>query len=234
MATSYISRARKVVCIGRNYADHIKELNNRAPSQPIFFIKPTTAILTQGNGPILRPRGTTLHYELEMALVLGKKLQNLDPTKFGVQEALDAIDGYALALDLTARNVQEEAKKKGMPWTVAKGFDTFLPISGLIPKSAIPDPHNAYLKFFVNGLVKQSDSTSLMIFKINQLLSSVSSVMTLEPGDIVLTGTPKGVGAIVPGDKVEGELSVNGKVVPEGRIEFEVADRPGPYEYRET
>jgi acylpyruvate hydrolase len=234
MSTSYISRCRKVICIGRNYVDHIKELNNKAPAQPFFFLKPTSAILTPGNGPIQRPKGTLLHYELELAVILGKKLENIDPHRFGIQEALDAIDGYALALDLTARNVQDEAKKKGLPWSIAKGFDTFLPLSKFIPKTAIPDPHNAHLKFLVNGEVKQSDSTSLMVFKIPQLLSTVSSIMTLEPGDIVLTGTPKGVGAIVPGDKVEGELSYNGEVVEHGRFEFDVADKPGPYEYKQT
>lgn len=234
MSTSYISKCRKVICIGRNYADHVKELSNKAPSQPFFFLKPTSAILTPNGGPILRPKGTLLHYELEMALVLGQKLQNLDANKFGTKEALNAIDGYALALDLTARNVQDEAKKKGLPWSIAKGFDTFLPLSKFIPKSAITDPHNAHLKFTVNGQVKQSDSTNLMVFKIPQILTTVSSIMTLEPGDIVLTGTPKGVGAIVPGDKVEGELSYNGQVVENGRFEFDVEDKPGPYEYKET
>jgi acylpyruvate hydrolase len=234
MSTAYIQRARKVLCIGRNYADHIKELNNKAPAQPFYFLKPTSSILTAGQGPILRPRGVILHYELELAVILGKKLQNLDPSKFGEKEAVDAIDGYALALDLTARNVQDEAKKKGLPWSIGKGFDTFLPISGFIPKSKIADPHNAFLRLDVNGETRQADSTNLMIFRIPQILSSMSSVMTLEPGDIILTGTPKGVGSIVPGDKIRGELSVDGVILPEATLDFDVAEKPGPYEYKET
>ncbi|ANB12145.1 Fmp41p [Sugiyamaella lignohabitans] len=234
MSTAYIQRARKILCIGRNYVDHIKELGNSAPSQPFFFLKPTSSVLLPGQGPILRPKGTKLHYELELAVVLNKTLKNINPETFGEKEAIDAIEGYALALDLTARNVQDEAKKKGLPWSIAKGFDTFCPLTPLIPKSQIPDPHNAHLKLLVNGEVRQSDSTNLMLFRIPRILSAVSSVMTLEAGDIILTGTPKGVGSIVPGDNIRGELSVDGKVVPDGVLDFPVEEKPGPYEYHET
>lgn len=222
------------MCIGRNYADHAAELGNLPPAQPFFFLKPPSSILFPGQGPILRPVGTKLHYELELALVLGKKLQNLDPSKFGEKEAIDAIEGYALALDLTARNVQDEAKKKGLPWSICKGFDTFLPISPLVNKSKILDPHKAFLELKVNGKVRQSDSTSLMIFRIPEILASVSSVMTLEPGDIILTGTPKGVGEIVVGDNIHGELSYDGKVIDEATLDFEVAEKPGFYSYKQT
>lgn len=231
---NYVRRAGKILCIGRNYAEHIKELNNKAPSQPFFFLKPSSSVIHPGQGPILVPRGTSVHYELELAVVLGKKLQNLDPQAFGEKEALDAIDGYSLALDLTARNVQDEAKKKGLPWSIGKGFDTFLPLSKYIEKSAIPDPHNAYLDLKVNGETKQSDSTNLMIFRIPRILSTMSSIMTLEPGDIILTGTPKGVGPIVPGDTIEGRISYDGKPIPDGDLSFNVEQKPGPYEFKET
>lgn len=234
MSRAFASKAKKILCIGRNYADHITELGNKAPAQPFYFLKPSTSILLPGDGPILRPVGTKLHYELELAIVLGKKLQNLNPATFGEKEALDAIEGYALALDLTARNVQDEAKKKGLPWSICKGFDTFLPISPLVKKSDIPDPHNAFLELKVNGQVRQSDPTSLMIFRIPQILSSISSVMTLEAGDIILTGTPKGVGEIKPGDNIHGELSYGGKVIEEATLDFQVEDKPGYYEYKET
>lgn len=231
---SYASKVRKIMCIGRNYADHVKELGNKAPSQPFFFLKPPSSILLPNQGPILRPRGVKLHYELELALIVGKRLQNLDPASFGTKEAIDAIDGYALALDLTARNVQDEAKKKGLPWSIAKGFDTFLPLSGFIPKSSVPDPHDAFLKLTINGETRQADSTNLMIFKIPQILSTISSIMTLEPGDVVLTGTPKGVGSIEPGDVLKGELQVEGKTIPESVMEFTVEEKPGPYVFKET
>src|ERR1700726_4126280 len=112
---------------------------------------------------------------------------------------------------MTARNAQNEAKKKGLPWTIAKGFDTFLPMSNIIPKSAIPDPHSVQLYLTVNGEPRQSDSTELMLFRIPRILSDISKVMTLEKGDVVLTGTPKGVGPVVPGDVMRAGIKVGGK-----------------------
>lgn len=232
---SYTENTRKVICIGRNFVDHIKELNNQAPSEPFFFLKPTSSILTKNQGPILIPQGATVHHEVELALVIGKTIQNSDfSADKPSQSYLDSIEGYALAIDLTARNVQNEAKKKGLPWTVAKGFDTFLPLSEFIPKPKIEDPENVTLELKVNGEIKQHDPTSLMIFKIPEMLDSISCVMTLEPGDIVLTGTPKGVGPLVPGDKVECSIFGNdGNAILEGNISLDVAQKPGPYQFVE-
>ena len=109
---------------------HILELSNPQPTRPFFFLKPSSAILPPGSGPVLRPRGTTLHHEVELALIIGRSLRDLSPT--ATDEALDAIAGYAVGIDMTARNVQDRAKGKGMPWTTAKGFDTFLPISWVL------------------------------------------------------------------------------------------------------
>lgn len=142
--------------------------------------------------------------------------------------------GYLLAIDMTARNVQEEAKRKGLPWSIAKGFDTFMPISNLIAKSRIPNPQNAHLWLSVNGQVKQSDNTELMLFRIPRQLSDISRVMTLEKGDIVLTGTPKGVGPVTTGDVMKAGLKVDGKDIEEATIEVPVSDREGPYEFKET
>jgi acylpyruvate hydrolase len=142
--------------------------------------------------------------------------------------------GYLLAIDMTGRNVQEEAKKKGLPWSIAKGFDTFLPVSNYIPKSQIPDPHNAHIWLSVNDEIKQSDNTELMLFRIPRQLSDISKVMDLEPGDIVLTGTPKGVGPVKSGDVMKAGLKIDGKDVPEASIEVNVVDREGPYEFMET
>ncbi|PSN63361.1 hypothetical protein BS50DRAFT_577106 [Corynespora cassiicola Philippines] len=226
------ANCRKIMCIGRNYADHVKELNNKAPKQPFFFLKPPSAILLPGAGPVLRPRGVTMHYEVELGLIMGKTVRDLHPED--TQGALDAIEGYLLAIDMTARNVQDEAKKKGLPWSIAKGFDTFMPISNLIAKSRIPDPQNAHLWLSVNNEVKQADNTELMLFRIPRQLSDISRVMTLEKGDIVLTGTPKGVGPVKTGDIMRAGLKVNGKDIEEANIEVPVIDREGPYEFKET
>lgn len=135
---------------------------------------------------------------------------------------------------MTARNIQNEAKKKGLPWSIAKGFDTFLPISNLISKSAIPNPHSIDIYLTVNDNVRQSDNTELMLFQIPRLLSDISKVMTLEKGDIILTGTPKGVGPVVPGDVMRAGIKVDGKELEESKIEVKVEESTGAYEFAET
>ncbi|KAK7545676.1 hypothetical protein IWX49DRAFT_333892 [Phyllosticta citricarpa] len=233
---------RKVVCIGRNYADHISELNNTRPKQPFFFLKPPTSILCAGTdaakgASILRPRGVNVHYEVELGLIIGQQVRDLHPED--TEGAIGSIGGYLLSIDMTARNVQEEAKRKGLPWDIAKGFDTFLPISSPLMRSVSKyrdlDPHNLHLSLSVNGQTKQSDSTNLMLFRIPRILSDISRVMQLTPGDIVLTGTPKGVGPVVSGDKMTAELrngDANGEKLTE--LEVGVKDREGPYEFKET
>lgn len=193
----------------------------------------------------------SLHYEVELALIIGRQVRDL--RKEDTDEALDAIDcvspsrvgtedrkgltnpaAYAVSIDLTARNIQDEAKKKGLPWDIAKGFDTFCPVSNAISKSRILDPHDAELFLSVNGEVRQEDSTNLMLFRIPRLLSAISQVMTLEKGDLVLTGTPKGVGKVEVGDVMKAGLRVGGKEVEEGAVEVKVAEKGGLYAYEET
>ncbi|KAH7363832.1 hypothetical protein BKA65DRAFT_489742 [Rhexocercosporidium sp. MPI-PUGE-AT-0058] len=227
-----LKKASKVVCIGRNYADHITELNSARPKQPFFFLKPASSILPPGAGPVIRPRGVDLHYEVELALVMGKTVKDLEASD--MKGALDAVESYAISIDMTARNVQNEAKKKGLPWSIAKGFDTFLPVSNLIPKSSIPDPHKVELYLTVNGESKQLDSTDLMLFQIPRILSDISKVMTLEKGDVVLTGTPKGVGSVKPGDVMRAGVRVEGKEIEEGKIEVVVEESTSSYEFKET
>ncbi|CAH2355560.1 uncharacterized mitochondrial hydrolase Fmp41p [[Candida] railenensis] len=232
MSIRYIENARKILCIGRNYAAHIKELNNFAPSQPFFFLKPTSSILKPNSGPFLVPKGVVVHHEVELAIILNRELKNL-PSTFSAEEALECIDGYALSIDMTARNVQDEAKKKGLPWSIAKGFDTFLPLSNYIPKEKIPDPYNVELSLSINGEEKQRDLTNLMIFPIHKILSHVSTMMTLEKGDMILTGTPKGVGKVNPGDVIRATISSDGKLIEDATIEFTAEQKPGPYEFKE-
>ncbi|KAK8049056.1 hypothetical protein PG994_010786 [Apiospora phragmitis] len=231
-SASTLKQARKVVCIGRNYADHITELNSARPKQPFFFLKPSSSILLPGEGPVVRPRGVSLHYEVELALIMGKQLKDFSGMTRPPWTQLTV--SYALSIDMTARNTQNEAKKKGLPWSIAKGFDTFLPMGNIIPKSAIPDPHSVELYLTVNDKVHQNDSTELMLFRVPRILADISKVMTLEKGDIVLTGTPKGVGPVVPGDVMKAGIKVDGKELEEAKIEVKVDESTSSYEYAET
>jgi acylpyruvate hydrolase len=135
---------------------------------------------------------------------------------------------------MTARNAQDEAKKKGLPWSVAKGFDTFLPLGRPVAKSIVPDPHNAELFLSINGKMRQDASTNLMLFRIPRILAAASSVMTLIPGDIVLTGTPAGVGSVSPGDVLRAGLRVGGNEITDAAIEVGVEDANGVYSFKET
>ena len=150
------------------------------------------------------------------------------------KEALSSIAGYCVAIDMTARNLQEEAKKKGLPWTAAKGFDTFLPISNYIAAENIKDPHDVELYLNVNKEERQRDRTGLMLFQIPRLLSEISRVMKLEKGDVVLTGTPKGVGEVQVGDLMTAGVLAGGKEIEEGKIEVEVKEKGGLFKYNET
>jgi 2-keto-4-pentenoate hydratase/2-oxohepta-3-ene-1,7-dioic acid hydratase in catechol pathway len=181
----------------------------------------------------LRPKGVDLHYEVELGLVIGKTLRDL-PLSSDDSAWKSAIESYIVSIDMTARNVQDEAKKKGLPWDIAKGFDTFLPISAPVPKGTITDPHDVELWLSVNGKMRQHDSTKLMLFQIGRQLSDISRVMTLEKGDIVLTGTPKGVGPVVTGDVMEAGLKVDGRDIEEARIKVEIQEREGLYNFAET
>ena len=163
---------------------------------------------------------------------MGRNL--VDHPESDAQGAIDSIAGYAIAIDMTARNMQEEAKKKGIPWTAAKGFDTFLPISHYIQKSDIPDPHDVELWLTVNGEERQRDSTGLMLFRIPRILSEISRVMKLEEGDIVLTGTPKGVGPVQVGDVMRAGVRVGAEELKERAIEVGVKEKGGLFVYEET
>jgi len=189
---------KKIVCVGRNYADHCSELKNPVPKEPLIFLKPTSSYVKEGN-PIKMPEGCRkLHHEVELGIVISK-------TGTGIEEshAMDHVGGYVLALDMTARDWQDSAKSQGKPWCMAKGFDTACPISSFIEKTAIPDPQNITLWLNVNGAVKQNGSTKDMIFSIPYLISFVSKTITLEAGDVILTGTPDGVGPVSSGDEIE-------------------------------
>jgi len=193
---------RKVVAVGRNYRDHAAELGNAVPELPLLFLKPASSYITEGS-PIKFPKGCTdLHHEIELGIVIGQK-----GTDISEGNAMDHVAGYVLALDMTARDFQTAAKKKGYPWDIAKGFDTSCPVSKFIPKESVPDPHNVELWCKVNGVLRQKGNTSDMIFKIPYLISYISQYFTLEPNDVILTGTPAGVGGVNAGDVIQGGLT---------------------------
>lgn len=188
----------KVVCVGRNYVAHIKELDNPMPTEPILFIKPATS-LQSIDQPIVIPEFTKqCHNETELAVLIGKKI-----TRAGRDNIPAAVAGYGLALDLTLRDVQAKLKEKGLPWEKAKAFDGSCPICPFIRPDALADPQDTQIKLKVNGAVRQDESTKLMINPIFDLIAYMSGFFTLMPGDVVLTGTPAGVAGLNPGDQLE-------------------------------
>jgi acylpyruvate hydrolase len=196
----------KIVCIGRNYFDHIEELKNERPSAPMFFIKPATALVGIEK-PILIPSySQKARHELELALILNRNLYRCKE-----EEVFPAVGGYAVALDVTLQDVQDRCKEKGHPWEIAKGFDGSCPISEFVPSSDVPDPQNLMITMRVNGKLRHNDSTKLMIWPIPAIVASASQYFTLEAGDVVLTGTPAGVGPLESGDHLEMEIERVGK-----------------------
>ncbi|KAL1731249.1 hypothetical protein EV714DRAFT_249238 [Schizophyllum commune] len=225
MATSFARTGKKIVAIGRNYAEHIKELNNAAPKEPFFFLKPTSSYISSG-GKLEIPRGVVAHHEVELGLVIGQRARDVKQA-----DAHSVIAGYALAVDMTARNVQDAVKKKGLPWSTAKGFDTFTPVGEFIAKSAVANPDDLRLWLKINGAFKQNGTTADMIFKIPRLIEHITSIMTLEEGDLVLTGTPSGVGPVNPGDKIEcGLTTASGDEL--AALNFEAVQRQGGYSFQ--
>ncbi|CDQ99739.1 acylpyruvase FAHD1, mitochondrial [Oncorhynchus mykiss] len=201
MTSRNISRfwewGKKIICVGRNYADHAKELNNVVPTEPVLFLKTPSAYLTEGS-PILIPKySNSVHHEIELGVVIGK-----GGTAIPQSSAMQHVAGYALCLDMTARDVQDDCKSKGLPWTLAKAFNTSCPVSEFIPKERIPDPGNVKIWLNVNGQMRQNGCTSQMIFSIPFLISYISEIITLEEGDLILTGTPKGVSAVQVHDEL--------------------------------
>ncbi|MDI6896515.1 fumarylacetoacetate hydrolase family protein [Methanocella conradii] len=185
----------KIVCVGCNYVEHAKELNERIPDEPILFIKPPSSVLASGESIIYPEQAKRVDYEAELAVVIGKRTKNVKADK-----AKGHILGYTCFNDVTARDLQ----RKDVQWTRAKSFDTFSPIGPFIQTEV--DPTNLNIKARLNGAVKQDSNTSDMIFNVYRLVEFVSSVMTLEMGDVIATGTPPGVGPMKRGDTIEVEI----------------------------
>lgn len=191
----------KILCIGRNYVDHIKELGNETPAAPIIFMKPATSLIGADEQIVIPAYSQDCHYEAELAVLIGTDGKHIPESA-----ALSHVAGYGVAIDMTLRDVQDNLKRKGLPWEIAKGFDTACPLSDFTPAEAVSDPQNLTIRLTLNGEQRQNGSTGLMITPVAQLISHLSTIFTLEEGDVILTGTPAGVGRVVTGDHLQAEV----------------------------
>jgi len=191
----------KIICIGRNYVAHAKELNNEVPAEPVFFMKPDSALVIS-NRPFFYPDfSSDVHHELEVVIRidrLGRSIEEKYAHKY--------FSEIGLGVDFTARDLQKKQKDKGLPWEIAKGFDYSAPISEFLPVSKFKDIHNMSFKLDLNGKTVQDGNTSLMIFSFEKIISYVSRFMTLKTGDLIYTGTPAGVGPVAINDRLEAYL----------------------------
>lgn len=194
----------KAVCVGRNYAAHAKELGNVVPDAPILFLKPSTAIVPLSPSFSIPSDRGSCHHETEIAVLIGQTISKID-----VKDVAAAIAGYGLALDLTLRDLQNQLKKQGYPWEVAKAFDGACPLSPFMKPEQLGDVYHTEFGLTVNGEQRQQGLTDDMITPIYELIAYISQIFTLEAGDIVLTGTPEGVAALAMGDQLV--LSVVGQ-----------------------
>jgi fumarylpyruvate hydrolase len=197
---------RRIYCVGRNYEEHAKEMGFTGREPPFFFMKPADAIVNVAEGTtgeIPYPAGTSnLHYEIELVAAIGIGGANIKAA-----DAMKHVWGYAVGLDMTRRDLQGVAKKEGRPWEIGKAFDQSAPIGPIVPAAAAGNPGNAAITLSVNGRMKQSSSTSKLIWSIAESIEHLTTYWRLEPGDLIFTGTPEGVGAVVSGDLMEGAVA---------------------------
>jgi len=191
----------KIICIGQNYAEHAKEMKFEVPTSPVFFLKPSSAIIFQHEQIVMPAISHDVHYEVELTVLIGKNGKDISH-----DTALSYVAGYGIGLDMTMRDVQAEAKKKGLPWTLAKGFDTSAPLSEFIPAKTVGNPGSLHIQLKVNDTLRQSSSTSKLIFPVEVLITYISRFLTLERGDIIYTGTPEGVARVGHGDMLDAAL----------------------------
>ncbi|PTT06713.1 fumarylacetoacetate hydrolase family protein [Caulobacter sp. HMWF025] len=203
--TSAVFPVRRILCVGRNYAAHAREMGADLRDQPFFFSKPADAIVPPGAPVPFPPATTELHYEIELVAALKGGGRDLTP-----EEAIDLVFGYAVGVDLTRRDLQNAAKAKGQPWEAGKAFDASAPISAIRPMTGLP-PEGA-VTLAVNGVEKQRGEIADMIWNVAEVIAKASQLWTLEAGDLIFTGTPEGVGPIVRGDHVAGEVEGVGKL----------------------
>lgn len=199
---------RRVFCVGRNYAEHTREMGGDPDrEEPFFFTKPADALLISGADMPYPPRTSDLHHEMELVVAIGTGGSDIPEA-----EALAHVYGYAAGLDMTRRDLQAVAKKTGKPWDMAKGFDFSAPIGEIVPASQAGHPTAGKIELVVNGVPRQSSDLAKMIWNVPETIAYLSGLVTLAPGDLIFTGTPEGVAAAVRGDVLEGEIAGIGTV----------------------
>ena len=202
----------KVVCVGRNYMDHIEEMSNQVSGVPLLFMKPSTAMVDMREAIAIPTKQGECHNELEVALLIGAKI-----TKASIAEASEAVCGIGLGLDLTLRDEQQRLKQAGQPWERAKSFDASCPLSPFVMVDSLSEGDHFAFQLQINQNLTQNGDTKLMLTSMLQLIVEISQYFTLLPGDVILTGTPKGVGPLHVGDEItavlEGHLSVTTRVI---------------------
>jgi acylpyruvate hydrolase len=191
----------KIIAIGRNYAEHAKELNNSVPTTPVIFMKPDTALL-KDNKPFYHPEfSQDIHHEIELVLKISKEGKHISE-KF----AANYFEEIALGVDFTARDIQSKHKEKGLPWELAKAFDNSAPVSNFLPKTQFANLYDINFKLDINGQIRQQGNTRDLLFSFEKIIAFVSQYITLKKGDLIFTGTPEGVSKVAVGDRLEGFL----------------------------
>lgn len=192
---------RRIYCVGRNYVEHAQEMGFTGREPPFFFLKPADAVVTSGT---MRYPSLTknLHHEVELVVAIGRGGRDIP-----VERALEHVWGYAVGLDMTRRDLQAEMKKQGRPWCIGKGFDESAPLGALVPAAQAGDVHHAAIELRVGGQVRQASRIDKMIWNVAEIVSHASAAWTLAPGDLIFTGTPEGVAAVVPGDRLEARIA---------------------------
>jgi fumarylpyruvate hydrolase len=195
----------RIYCVGRNYVEHAIEMGHTGREAPFFFLKPADAVLPVAAGTVgqMHYPGLTsnLHHEMELVVAIGKGGRNIPAA-----QALDHIWGFAAGLDMTRRDLQNDMKKQGRPWCIGKGFEESAPIGPIVPAAQAGSALDAAIELRVNGEVRQSSRTSKLIWSVAEVIEHLSAAWTLVPGDLIFTGTPEGVGAVVPGDLLAGQV----------------------------
>lgn len=198
---------RRIYCVGRNYLEHIREMGNDEREPPFFFAKPADAVVVGGGAVPYPPQTSDLHHEIELVVAIGKEGGDI-----AVGDALTHVYGYAAGLDMTRRDLQAQAKKAGRPWEMAKAFDHSAPIGTLEPASVVGHPDKGAVTLSVNGEERQRGDLSEQIWSVAEAISYLSGFVTLRAGDLIMTGTPSGVGPVVRGDVLEGAIEGVGTV----------------------
>jgi fumarylpyruvate hydrolase len=200
--TSQKFLVRRIYCVGRNYVAHVREMGgDEARDPPIFFQKPADSIVLDGTSIPYPPMTSNYHYELELVVAIKKGGRDISP-----EDALDHIYGYGIGLDMTRRDLQMDLGKIGLPWEVGKAFDNSCPCGPIYPVEEVGHVQEGSIRLTVDGVAKQDSDLSLMIWKVPEIIANLSKFFSLQPGDIILTGTPAGVGPVVPGSELVGSI----------------------------